>query len=626
MYPTKKHIAYVIFLLFAFNLYSQPSYINYSNWFFGDKAGLSFEKDMSGHRELLSNLEILYTKEGISTYSDYEGNIKLSCNGLVLVHFYDNSDFSLYKTFEIDSFRQNESSANSNMIIQSLSNKDQFYIFCVSDMQYDGKFNYRIFDTSLDNGRGDWVGDFIAISENDVSEKIAAIYDYDYGFYWILCQEKLNFPKCNLLIYKLDSNDNLSHYSSFSFPFKKNQLGDLKFSKDGKYLACTSGEANYLEIYDFDFQTANLNLKFSLKDTNYRPNSIEFSADNSKIYTSEMDNLDSLHKLFVYDFTAPDSMTFHSSKTRLKSEIKDQQYYLRRAINDKIYIASGPEERRNNHFVGHYLTIINNPNSDYIDLDFETYIMKDGRLPIFGLQTIPSILNERGIDTNCYPIVNSELTSTNVKIGDRFCVNGTLSFECAEDKTLDSLTIKYQYNPNILKFEYADIEYELENHDSISFIILKMDLSNFKIYKEINFQLCFTALLHTDNLTEVFTYFPDDSLYTVDKNIPSIIKTEHCEQDIRLIKGMILTDFIYIIDPNNLEIKLTTEEQGKFEIILLNNLGQEVKKESYITSKETYISEIITNIDISDLANGNYFIRLISPHGKKHTKTLILNR
>jgi len=241
----------LIFLAANFILNSQPKAINYSNWFFGSKVGLTFNTPDSIPIEIFSNLDTLYANEGISTYSDNQGNVKLVCNGKRLVHFYDSNDYDKYKIFEFADIKRFTSSTNSTIILPSLSNPNQYFVFIVGET-FDGKYYnemyYGIFNVSLNNGEGDFTQDLKKIND-ETSEKLAVVYDYKYNRYWIATTTFSNPFSGNtrFLFYKLDENGFDENPKEIDSGTKYHLIGDMKFSKSGKYLAvCGLGSFNFI--------------------------------------------------------------------------------------------------------------------------------------------------------------------------------------------------------------------------------------------------------------------------------------------------------------------------------------------------------------------------------------------
>ena len=71
----------------SISLIAQPKTINYSNWLFGFKAGITFNTSNNEAIEIYDNIYALNTSEEISTVSDDNGKLILSCNGIHLVHW-----------------------------------------------------------------------------------------------------------------------------------------------------------------------------------------------------------------------------------------------------------------------------------------------------------------------------------------------------------------------------------------------------------------------------------------------------------------------------------------------------------------------------------------------------------
>lgn len=386
-----------IFLLFLFllniNIFSQPLDINYSNWLFGKKAGITFNTSDSIPVEIFENIDELKTEEGISTFSDKNGNLQLSCNGIVFVHFYDKTDYSKFKVFQLGVYKQTGSSTNSNIIIQSMENPNQFYVFFAGDNQTNNNFAYRLFDVSLDNGKGDWVDDFEIIYDLPIAEKITAIYDYNYNFYWILIAENLPYNGFHILLYKLDKNGLQKTPQKFDQVIDRDLFGSMKFSQNGKYLAYCSSREYRLFVYKFNFEDGTLSDLIDYQQDKYSFYSVDFSPNSKKVYVTARNENINRSELFQFDLLDSINDNFIYSRKQILEFKEDEEFKSICTFYGKTYITTNIPIMDivdyNNQT--NYLTVIENPNEDFNKLKFSNIKFTDGRFPIYGLITKPTI-------------------------------------------------------------------------------------------------------------------------------------------------------------------------------------------------------------------------------------------
>jgi len=630
----------ICFSILAANniLNSQPREINYSNWFFGNKAGLSFNTSDSIPVEIYSNIDTLTSMEGISTFSDDEGNVKLVCNGQRLVHFYDKDDLTKYKIFNFENIKRVTSSTNSTIILPSLSNPNQFHIFVVGEFEtdkYSTEMYYGIFDIYLNNGLGDFTLNMKEINDK-VSEKLAVVYDYNYNWYWIVTTSSDLFKIPNFLFYKL----NETGLNEVPIEIKANSrydlVGDMKFSMSGRQLVVCGGRSDYLDLYKFDFENCTIEKIFNFKidSSNFNTSSIysaEFSEDESKLYISYHKSENNKNVGYLDQLTISD-IRVDISKTR-NTLMKDTIAFgnIKRGIDNRLYITTIDFNAKNNtpnfYSAYNYLTVLDNTNESVNEITNSTFQFSDSRYSISGLQTSPTILNEPPKQDKCTPNLSVFLSDKIVQLGDTFCINGTFIPECADDSFLDKLNIYFEYDPFLMSFlSTSSSTYSIIQNKEKSILKLTFDSKDLLVNQANEFNFCFRSLLGNSKFPVINVLDNDESKisYSLIDSINSNIEYISCDQPFRQIKMVIVTDFEAILVNSNLSIKLATEEKGLFKFIIVDVNGQIVKQKDYNTSKSKYSYEEIFQIDLSDISSGVYNIRMTSPSGKYYTKRIIL--
>src|SRR6185436_2626888 len=66
--------------------------------------------------------------------------------------------------------------------------------------------------------------------------------------------------------------------------------GQMKFSNDGKKIACAIGFAELDEVFNFDNKTGKVTSQIVSIVQSYRVYGVEFSPDNSKLYVTAYDS------------------------------------------------------------------------------------------------------------------------------------------------------------------------------------------------------------------------------------------------------------------------------------------------------------------------------------------------
>lgn len=637
-------LSILLFFLFISTILSQPKSINYSNWLFGHNAGLKFTLDKADPIEILSNIDTLNSDEGICTFSDDEGKIILCSNGKRLVHFYGDPTRGEYKVFNFNLSNRITTSTNNTIILQSISDSNQYYIFITGEnwiVSENDKFLYAIFDISLNNGKGDFVVSLTKI-RNIYSEKLAAIYDYGLNKYLILTTNTSLFANdpddsTDLYIYTLDENGLDLNPKVINLKRRYSSIGDLKISPDGKYIAiCGYGNQNF-GIYKFDILNQEVNEIYYLYEPQsdvytFNYYSAEFSNDVNKLYLSFSQKSDKLYiRNYITQFDLSlieDSTKFDLSK---KIILQDTLYYayLKRGLNDKIYISTmsykslSPAERNNSL---NYLTCIENPEEDANQLNYSDIYFSSHRFPILGLQTTPEILFRDEIeDSNslCKSDINVYLNDKTLNLGDTFCINGVFNYICIDTLDLSFIELQFEYNPKFMKIISASTGYRIVEGEIMNKLILKFDIEKRDVIEEINFSVCFQSLLNSDKLSDLKVLESEE--YNLIDFRNSNIEYLSCDQPFRQVKHFYATEYYYTLSNNIVSIFLTTEEQGDFKFQIFDVLGNMHYSNMLNLTQSQYINDNVLNFPIENYPFGNYFLRMISPSMEIYTKQLIID-
>jgi hypothetical protein len=272
-------IKFAVIILFAATGFSSHAQSKRSvHWFFGSHAGLDFSSGSPGANSS-GNLNSI---EGCCSISDPAGNLLFYSNGEKVWN-----SAGVLMPNSVGLFGD-QSSAQSSIIVPSVSNSSQYYLFSsVSGIPPEG-FYYSIIDMTLNFGSGDIMPGYKNVPINSSkTEEVAATRNCNATDYWIVKR----IPATNTLLfhaYPLTSSG-LGNpiISSFAFPNPlNNAVGALTFSQDGSRLVFSSFETA-IYIFNFDSGTGQLSVPASIQpyahETVY---SNALSPDKTKLYIS----------------------------------------------------------------------------------------------------------------------------------------------------------------------------------------------------------------------------------------------------------------------------------------------------------------------------------------------------
>ena len=416
-----------------------------SNWFFGGKAGITFEND--GTITTLStnpNPIMIQTTEGCSAYSDVNGNLMLYTDGRTV---WDrnhvempNGDYN-----NLTGLLGDPSSTQSAIIVPKPGDPNIYYIFTVDEPHHENRdtypdqntnvsfeeddgfnngFNYSIVDMSIIGENGS-IGDISVRNTHLVtynpdpdgeeikykcSEKITAVKAADNSGYWVITQFVDKF-----YAFKVDANGvNQTPVVTQIAPivpisgYRRNSIGQLKASPDGKKIAIahqqlgtskggtTSNGVVYL--YDFNNQNGTVSNAILIRN-NVSPYGIEFSASAKRLYVA-YDN-----STVQYDL---ESNPINTSGFTVSTVSAGS---LQLGPNQKIYLAR---------LQTNVLDVINNPDDLGAACNYEqAAVYLDQGICYFGL---PPFITS---------FFSSSLTAENFCLGDttNFFVNSLQEFD-----------------------------------------------------------------------------------------------------------------------------------------------------------------------------------------------------
>jgi hypothetical protein len=345
-----------------------------NRWYFGMNAGLDFN---SGAPVPVTD-GALNTSEGCSSIADAQGALLFYTDGITV---YNRQHGIMPNSGDL---MGDISSTQSALIVPKPGDPNLYYIFTTdADGGPDG-FRYNIVDLTLDSGRGD-VSVKNVLLKNNPTEKISAVGNPTGTGYWVLTHDwgTNDFYAYPLTAAGLDTTPVISSVGTLhSFSNFQNGYGQMKFSPDGHKVALGIGYQDIYELFDFDNSTGIVSHPITF-NTGYSSYGLEFSADNSKLYTTRYDNLNDMYYLDQFDLSSGIDSVIVASHTNISNAEGMRQLQL--GPDNKIYVAKA--------FVP-YLGVINHPelvgaaadyqdNSLNLDTAFSGLVMSTLGLPGF---------------------------------------------------------------------------------------------------------------------------------------------------------------------------------------------------------------------------------------------------
>jgi len=338
-------LLYTLFFLTCFTSYSQGEA---NNWYFGERAGLSFGTTPPTPL----NDGKLSTLEGCTSISDATGNLL----------FYTDGSIIYTKEHEVmrngNGLKGDFSSTTSALIVPQPNQNNRYIVFTVDEPHHlnadndpntsdnDGINNglqYSIVDMNLDNGKGAVVSDqknipLITYDPNNTqetlykcSEKITAVKSDDCNSFWVITHFIDTY-----YAFKIDKNGvnetPVRSKTGVAIPisgYRRNAIGYLKASSEGDKLAVahlglstvTAGEApGKVLLYDFDNATGMVSKELELYNGD-APYGIEFSQSGQRLYASIGIGDNGVQNSFIiqYDLSLPRNL-ISDNGTKIKNE------------------------------------------------------------------------------------------------------------------------------------------------------------------------------------------------------------------------------------------------------------------------------------------------------------------
>ena len=359
-----KNLLILSFIVIFSSAYAQKEA---NNWYFGERAGISFN---NGTPMFLLNSSMNHNN-GCATISDSDGNLLFYTNGMTVWN-------KNHQPMPNGTGLLGSSSGFQNCVIVPYPEMmDKFYIFTVGSCDNMNTncigLHYSIVDISLGNG-GD-IDPFyknISLLHSPLSiEKVTALRHTNNEDYWIIVRN-LSEPDNEFHAYKITKNGiNPTPVRSpslvFTPCFTGANRGAMKVSPDGKNFismnvyayAGTSGN----EIGSFDASNGLVSILFTFETSfgNFHGRGAEFSQNSNFLYLTN-EAADYQNHILQYDLTKVYNYSeFLASMTDIGLGGKSRD--LQAGPDGKIYVARHNKE---------YLGVINNPELQGTACDYDS--------------------------------------------------------------------------------------------------------------------------------------------------------------------------------------------------------------------------------------------------------------
>ncbi len=395
-------------------------------WYFGDRAGLSFNTNPP----TTLNDGVFSHAEGVSSICDINGDLLFFTNGLKV---WNSNLVTMPNGFGL----LGDNSSSQILIIPNPGNCNIYYIFTTPSQSLLGGLYFSIVDMRLNNGYGD-ITTKNALIANPVTERLTATLKSNGTDYWLVAQElgSNSFLSFSISATGIDFNPVISNTGVANLSVQ-DVIGCMKISPNGTKL-CYASELGHqkCQLFDFDNNTGIVSNGFIISDT--AAYGVEFSADNSKLYLCRYGKF----RLTQYDLSSNNPTQIKNSQVLLNANNLESGGSLQRASNNNIYIARSGKQ---------FLDEIKNPNLLGINCNYtNNAINLNGKTSSAGLPNHVSQFNGIFCGNLKATYVHSTLCASNdVKI----TVSATFG------------TAPYRYSIDGVNFQNSNIFNNLPNAD-----------------------------------------------------------------------------------------------------------------------------------------------------------------
>ena len=300
----KQILLFATLTLYSVFSYSQGKQAN--NWYFGNKAGITFQQG-SPPIALLDGKSISPGETGTACMSDMDGNLLFYSNGVTIWNknhdiMTNGNDMGTWST-------------QGGMIVQDPGNENRYYLFNFATTGVPPaplRFQYSVID--MTNGIGqvlpDQKGIFLYLN---TTYHISAILHENMEDVWVVTH---GLGINSFIAFKVTANGVITTPEiSYAGTLYEHGTGYMKISSDGKWLGVGNFYEYLTELYRFDNSTGKVSNQNVVTIYPRAAWGVEFSPDNTKFYAQG-----GYLSLYQYDLTSGDPEQIAASAVRLSTE------------------------------------------------------------------------------------------------------------------------------------------------------------------------------------------------------------------------------------------------------------------------------------------------------------------
>ncbi|MCB2379191.1 T9SS type A sorting domain-containing protein [Hymenobacter sp. BT635] len=287
--------------------------------------------------------------------TSYEGAASIS-NGAGQLLMYSNGEQVWDATHQVmpngGALGGHNSSSQGALLLRAPGSATLYYLFTVDaiDNNLAGGLRYSIIDMSLRNGLGDVTATKAVrlptpTLTGKVTEKLTAALHANGHDYWIVVHGWQSNSFYSFLLSSagisatpLASTVGPVHQGGGSFFGAANAVGYMRISPNGSKLALAQRD-NGFELYDFDKATGTVSNYLGLSGLSTYYYGIEFSPDNSRLYTTMYSDGGFDSSIYQFNLLAGSAAAIQTSR-QLIGSVSGLSVAIQGAPNGKIYLSA----------------------------------------------------------------------------------------------------------------------------------------------------------------------------------------------------------------------------------------------------------------------------------------------
>ncbi len=332
----RSFILCITFWLCFTGLFAQKEFYN---WYFGDRAGITFNTPTLNPISIPGNPTFQY--EGSATISDQFGNLLFSTNGEYVINY-------LGQRINEEKLKGHQSSTQSALIAKRPGMGKIYYIFTTDASEYvdppNEGLNYSIVDMDGNDGKGIMLATNVPL-ESKMSEKVSSALHANTKDIWIISKGWKNNKVYAYLLTENGITDTVITQIGFNPTSELHAVGQMKASLQGSKIAIAYQDVNFFELYKFDNKSGKLSAPIRITvDNLWNLYGVEFSPSGKVLYIGNSHNSGNIFTILQYDMSIYDSVSIKSSERVLQRTVGHIGSF-QLGPNGRIYIAIADENR-----------------------------------------------------------------------------------------------------------------------------------------------------------------------------------------------------------------------------------------------------------------------------------------